>query len=527
MWKRILKVEKMNRRNALVLTALCATSAMLADDPKAGETWYVSTEKLVMREKPDGLSPALCALKYRDSAEVVTTCRLALPFDGDREKFPETLMPLWVKVKADGKTGYLPFTSLASEWLIGNQDPNEVVSADGTLVAKRGFSESENDAALASMRGFSESENGELAAMRGAAGSGRAATKADPAAVTRVLAARKDVSDEEINAFIAAGQLARGETRKLKEEAVEEEGFFGGFMKKSRKAGASGLGFASKLVGNSGSDNQLAGAAASAGKITSGLLYSEIGPVQEFQLGCVVSSRILPLYPVMPPDDPASVYVRTLGMTLAAASNDPMPYHGYMFLVVKSDEVNAFAVPGGFVFVTTGMLKFLKDEDELAAILGHEMGHMELRHGMKSVGKESVLKLFSLMKEVGTSSISGGQGQSGGQSQDATLKQLTALADELFGKLTTSIRNGYGIEMESQADWRSIQFSAALGYDTKAFHDVLERFKAEKGSYGGASYPAERGADVLKYREGFGCRDGESSGRPARLARYKAACGNL
>ena len=503
----------------LVAAALVATIAF-ADDPKAGETWRVSTENLTLREKPDSLSSAVAMLKYNDAAEVVTTCRFAVPFDGDRDKFPETLLPLWVKVKVDGKTGYLPFPSIASEWLMGNQNPNEMISADGTLAAKRGFSESENDVALASMRGFSESENGEMAAMRGAAGSGKAAARADPAAVTKVLAERKAVSDAEVAAFISAGGLANSDPRELKEEKVEEEGFFGGFMKTTRKASASGLGFASKLAGSIGGDDKLIGAAASAGKVTSELIYSEVGPVQEYQLGCVVASRILPLYPVLPQDDPKSVYVRTLGATLAAASNDPMPYHGYMFLTVQSDEVNAFAVPGGFVFVTTGMLKFLKDEDELAAILGHEMGHMELRHGMKSVGKESVLKLFSLMKEVATSTVGDGAGA-------AARQQLTALADELFGKLTTSIRNGYGIEMEGQADWRSVQISKTLGYETKALYDVLERFKAEKGTYGGASYPAERGADVLKYREGFGCKDDDGeSGRAARAARYRSAVGD-
>ena len=502
----------------LAASALAAVAAsVFADDPKAGETWRVSTKALTLRERPDAISPAVASLKYNDAAEVVTTCRYAVPFGGDTEKFPETLLPLWIKVKAGGKTGYLPFPSLASEWLMENQNPNETISADGTLAAKRGFSESENDVALASMRGFSESENGEMAAMRGAAGSGKAAAKADPAAVAKVLAERRPVSDAEVAAFISAGGLAKSDPRKLKEEKVEEEGFFGGFMKTTRKASASGLGFASKLAGAVAGDDKLISAAASAGKVTSGLIYSEVGPVQEYQLGCVVASRILPLYPVLPPDDPKSVYVRTLGATLAAASNDPMPYHGYMFLTVQSDEVNAFAVPGGFVFVTTGMLKFLKDEDELAAILGHEMGHMELRHGMKSVGKESVLKLFSLMKEVATSTVGDGAGA-------AARQQLTALADELFGKLTTSIRNGYGIEMESQADWRSIQFSKTLGYETRALYDVLERFKAEKGTYGGASYPAERGADVLRYREGFGCKDGDgASSRAARSARYKAA----
>ena len=72
-----------------------------------------------------------------------------------------------------------------------------------------------------------------------------------------------------------------------------------------------------------------------------------------------------------------------------------------------------------------------------------------------------------------------------------------------------------------------MQFAKTLGYDTKALYDVLERFKAEKGSYGGANYPAERGADVLKYREGLGCSDGDgASGRAARAERYKAAVGN-
>ena len=509
-------------KKMIVVAALAAAAVVFADDPKAGETWRVSTETLTLREKPDGLSSAVAMLKYNDAAEVVTTCRFAVPFDGDTDKFPETRMPLWIKVKANGKTGYLPFPSLASEWLMGNQNPNVTISADGTLVAKRGFSESENDVALASMRGFSESENGEMAAMRGAAGSGKSTVKADPAAVTKVLAERKAVSDAEVAAFISAGGLAKSDPRELKEEKIEEEGFFGGFMKKTRRAGASGLGFASKLAGAVGGDDKLIDAAASAGKVTSGLIYSEVGPVQEYQLGCVVASRILPLYKPLPQDDPKSVYVRTIGATLAAASNDPMPYHGYMFLTVQSDEVNAFAVPGGFVFVTTGMLKFLKDEDEFAAILGHEMGHMELRHGMKSVGKESVLKLFSLMKEVATAT-----GDSSDSTQAAARQQLVALADELFGKLTTSIRNGYGIEMESQADWRSIQFSKALGYETKALYDVLERFKSEKGTYGGASYPAERGADVLKYREGFGCKDGDGeSGRAARAERYKSVVGD-
>ena len=500
----------------LILTLVCAATAF-AEDPKLGETWYVSTAKLTLRAKPDALSKAVRVLKYRDAAKIKGVSRVAVPFDGDKDKFPDTLMPNWVKVEAGGEMGYLPVSSLASEWLIENQNPDEIVSSDGKMTAKRGFSESENGAELAAMRGFSESENGDLVAMRGAAGEGKAAQSADPAAVAKMLASRKQPTDAAVAAFVANGKLKDGDVRKTTELAVEEEGFFGGFMKSTRKVSAGGLGFASKLTKAVAGDDKLLDAAASAGKLASGMIYSEIGPVQEYQLGLAIASRILPLYPVVSANDKSAQYVAELGATLAAASNDPMPYDGYSFVLVRSDEVNAFAVPGGFVFVTTGMLKFLRNEDELAAILGHEMGHMELRHGMSSVGKENVLKLFSLAKEVGTSVAAGDR-------QSRAIDELKALSDLIFNKMLTAIRNGYGIDMESQADWRSVQFLKTLGYDTKSLYNVLERFKKEKGTYGGASYPEERGTDVLKYMRDFDCED-DASGVDLRTARYKEAVG--
>ena len=81
----------------------------------------------------------------------------------------------------------------------------------------------------------------------------------------------------------------------------------------------------------------------------------------------------------LPSDDPTwTPYVDAVGQTL-------VPWvrrHGiaYQFHVIDSSEVNAFSVPGGQVFVFTGMLQFLQSEAELAAILGHEIAHMDQRH---------------------------------------------------------------------------------------------------------------------------------------------------
>lgn len=466
--------------------------------PKPGETWYVSTERAIVRQSPSELSPAVKTLAYKDPVAVAKDVRVSPPFTGDRKLFPEELIPGWVQLKGGG---YLAVPGLARDWLIANQNPAEEISAEGMTVAKRGFSESEDEV--------------ELTSMRGAAGAGKAAAKADPAAVARVLAAYKPMSDAERAEFIRAGGL---QGNPVKPEVLQIEGPSAGtsLLAGTQKLGAVGLGVVADAAGRS--EGEGAKLVSAAGKTASGLVYSEIGPVQEFQLGRAVAARVLPLYPVLPQNDPRTVYLNKLGHAIVAASNDPMPYHGYCFVMLDSEEVNAFAVPGGFVFVTTGMLKFLKDEDELAAILGHEMGHIELRHGMRAVGTEKILRLFSLLKELGSA-------KEQGSAQDLLVAQVRQLVDEVFEKMFTSVRNGYGIETESQADWRSIQLSHALGYDTKALYEILERFKATKGSYGGASYPAERGKDVLKYRQQLGCPDGAVSGRDVRAARYKAAVG--
>ena len=493
---------------ALALSGLatgCATGPDFSG-PRPGEKWRVSTQTLPLRQKPDGLSPSTKVLKYGDSVLIRKDVRVAPAFTGDRDKFPEDLIPCWVEVSAqNAATGFVPVPSLASEWLSENQDPEESISDEGMSVARRGFSESETDE--------------ELASMRGAAGAGSVAAKADPEAVEEALRTRIEVSDEEVSEFLRAGGLAGREVPPEVLE-IEERGAFSEFLVSARQNVSQGIGWvADKVSGDAGgplggSDGKLV---AAAGKTASGLLYSEIGPVQEFQMGKVVAARIFPLYKAVDTADPRARYVAEVGASLARASNDPMPYGGYLFALVDSDEVNAFAVPGGFVFVTTGMLDFLQDEDELAAILGHEMGHEELRHGSKSVGTERILRLLSMLKDAGLSE--------GGAQAGAGTAELKQWIDELFGEMLDSVRNGYGVEIESQADWRSLQLCARLGYDTMALHEVLERFKTVKGSYGGASYPEERGADVLRYREqlGFGSETAPAPGRDLRAKRYEAS----
>jgi len=205
----------------------------------------------------------------------------------------------------------------------------------------------------------------------------------------------------------------------------------------------------------------------------------QAGPRYEYLVGYRVAARLIGNSKVLPFDSAVSKYVDQVGQTVALGSSFPYPYRGYYFIVLQNPDVNAFATPGGFVFITTGMIKFLRNEDELAAILGHEVGHVELHHGMRAIQEGAQNQaLGGLLQDLASdTSVGKDLGEAIGQ-----------LSDEVY----KSVANGYSSDLEAEADARSADFCAKLGYDPSAMLGVLERFRAHKGNYGGAGYPEQR-----------------------------------
>ena len=83
------------------------------------------------------------------------------------------------------------------------------------------------------------------------------------------------------------------------------------------------------------------------------------------------------------------------------ASDLPAIFGGYHFLVLNSNDINAFATPSGLVFVTRGLLRCCRDEDALAAVLAHEIGHIQLRHGMQAIEKARVTEALTTIASEG------------------------------------------------------------------------------------------------------------------------------
>jgi predicted Zn-dependent protease len=134
----------------------------------------------------------------------------------------------------------------------------------------------------------------------------------------------------------------------------------------------------------------------------------EFTPEQEYYIGRTVGAVVLTRDQAY---DQTAVnrYVNTLGQTLAQASDLPSIFGGYHFLVLNSDDINAFATPSGLVFVTRGLLRCCRSEEALAAVLAHEIGHIQLRHGMQAIEKARVTEALTTLAAEGAKTLGSDQ----------------------------------------------------------------------------------------------------------------------
>jgi predicted Zn-dependent protease len=154
-------------------------------------------------------------------------------------------------------------------------------------------------------------------------------------------------------------------------------------------------------------------------------------------------------------------YVNLVGSAVAQSSERPdIPYH---FVVVQSPLYNAFACPGGIVFVSSTLVKSLKDEAELAGVLAHEVGHVSHRHALKSIQRAKFLE------GVGKITVATMKGDKGRQFQSMIGDLQTVLFDKGLDK-----------NMEYEADQAAVDTAYRTGYDPTAFVRVLQTLEEKQ-----------------------------------------------
>lgn len=223
-----------------------------------------------------------------------------------------------------------------------------------------------------------------------------------------------------------------------------------------------------------------------------GKSFQEITPQQEYYIGRSIGAVILKQYPAY--DEPAANrYVNLLGQTLAQSSEKPNTYGGYHFLILDSDDINALSAPGGHIFVTRGLLRCCRHEDAAAAVLAHEIGHVQRQHGLRSI---QTSRLTSALTILGTESAK----QFGG----AELRSLTQAFEGSLNDISqTLINSGYSRNLEYEADGDATAIMKRVGYDPNGLVDMLRVMK-DRLKPGGLDFakthpaPADRIAQIQK-----------------------------
>ncbi len=212
---------------------------------------------------------------------------------------------------------------------------------------------------------------------------------------------------------------------------------------------------------------------------------SAMSEEQEVAEGAKAHQQVLKEYSVYD-NKPVQDYVNALGQRLAAQSHRAnLQWH---FTVLDSPEINAFALPGGYVYVTRGIMAYMESEADLAGVMGHEIGHVTARHGAQRATSQqhAGLGVFAanILGAVLESQGLGGAGQ---------------LANQVSQNVAAGYIASYGREQELQADGLGAEYLARNHYDPQNMVEVItvlknqERYAADQAKAEGKPAPTGGG----------------------------------
>ena len=198
-------------------------------------------------------------------------------------------------------------------------------------------------------------------------------------------------------------------------------------------------------------------------------------PQQDVQIGREAAAEVRKQYPIIS-DERIAQYLTRLGDRLveAAPAELKQPVYEYSFTPVNLKEINAFALPGGPMFVHRGMFDAAASEGEVVGVMAHELSHVLLRHGTANATKAENpwLALGQLAGAVGGAVVGGAAGSAIAQGSQ-------------FGLGTLMLR--YSRDFEKQADLMGAQIMARAGYDPRALAHMFETIEKQMGAEGGGS----------------------------------------
>jgi len=195
---------------------------------------------------------------------------------------------------------------------------------------------------------------------------------------------------------------------------------------------------------------------------------------QEIALGLQAAPEMASQYGGLHPDQQAAARVKEIGQRLVSKTKvSETPYEFDFHLLADEQTVNAFALPGGQIFITAGLLRKLTTEGQLAGVLGHEIGHVVGRHSAQQLAKAKLTQGLTGAAAIAT------------YDPDNPSSQTGAIAAAMIGKL---LNMRYGREDELESDRLAVRLTGESGYDPRAMIEVMRILEQASGGARGPEF---------------------------------------
>lgn len=189
-----------------------------------------------------------------------------------------------------------------------------------------------------------------------------------------------------------------------------------------------------------------------------GLAMIPISEEEEIILGKRVAAKVVERYGIENAPE-MTYYLNLITTTISQRSDRPgIPYH---VAILATDDVNAYACPGGYIFVTRGALNMVRDEAELAAILAHEIAHVTERHIVNALRNSKLMKVGT---DVAAEAF---------RTPGPLLEQMTSFATE-------ALFEGLDKSDEYESDEKAVDYLDRIGYDYPAMYNILELLEIQR-----------------------------------------------
>ena len=225
----------------------------------------------------------------------------------------------------------------------------------------------------------------------------------------------------------------------------------------------------------------------------------EITPEEEYYIGRSVAATIASTYPVEHGSYNMTTYLNKICETLVMNSEKPYLFKGYYVVILDTDEINAMATPGGHIFVSRGLIDCTETEDALAAVLAHEISHIQLGHSVSAIKASRTRAAVSDTAKAGlvTTLAAANASQGAYGLSDNAMKHVFEAVDSISNAsnevVKTLVNTGFSKAQEFEADRNALILMNDAGYDPYAMLDMLEKLDDSPSNSGwGSTHPSPK-----------------------------------